>query len=103
MRLIDADAIRYDQLLKIGNREHPLVWAVSRPVIDAMPTIEAEPKHGRWIDKTEDIDFGKGYLTKHTIVCSECGEEAFFDLDCAYIETNYCPNCGAKMDGGEDG
>lgn len=87
MRLIDADAIRYDQLLNIGNKEHPLEWAVSRPLIDAMPTIEAEPtKHGRWLPS----DKGDCVYT-----CSECG----FVRD-AYIleEKAYCPRCGARMD-----
>lgn len=95
MRLIDADAIRYDQLLKIGNKEHPLEWAVSRPLINSMPTIEAEPtKHGRWIwDKEND-----------KMYCSECGYET--DNWGVHQESdpiewqlpNYCENCGAKMD-----
>lgn len=49
MRLIDADTIQYDQLLNTGNKEHPLEWAVSRPVINSMPTIEAIPVE--WIEK----------------------------------------------------
>lgn len=43
MRLIDADAIRYDQLLNTGNKEQPLEWAVSHSQIDNMPTIDAVP------------------------------------------------------------
>ena len=46
-------------------------------IMDA-PTIEAEPvKHGRW-------EFG-GF-------CSECG------ISNEELRTDYCPNCGAKMD-----
>lgn len=41
MRLIDADAIRYDQLLNIGNKERPHEWAVSQSSINSMPTIDA--------------------------------------------------------------
>ena len=42
---------------------------------------------------------------KYHLYCSECLEQAFnrsedndpdFDVD-----TSYCPNCGAKMDGGD--
>ena len=42
----------------------------------------APVRHGRWIDN------------KHTdtAICSEC-KGVFTD------ETNYCPKCGAKMDG----
>ena len=44
------------------------------------PLSEIEPaKHGTWIWKD------------HYLVCSECGEEN--------DRTNYCPNCGARMDG----
>ena len=39
MRLIDADDIRYDKLLKTGNKDNPLEWAASRTSIDATPTI----------------------------------------------------------------
>lgn len=47
---------------------------------------DAEPvRHGRWISHGS-------YFT-----CSACGEEQYG------IDTGryYCPNCGAKMDGGE--
>ena len=79
--------------------------------IDESETIEAEPvKHGRWI---EDRYYEK------PCVCSYCGAEAHYistfketyDYDreenlqstgfeeiCEYIKTDYCPNCGAKMD-----
>ena len=52
---------------------------------DEIPAADVEPvRHGHWIDN------------KHTdtAICSEC-KRVFTD------ETNYCPNCGAKMDGGE--
>ena len=42
-------------------------------------------RHGRWIEVTKNIAWK----------CSECSE-----LSCC--EPNYCPNCGAKMDGGND-
>ena len=46
--------------------------------INDLESLEAEPKHGRWI------------WQGHYLVCSECGKEN--------DRTNYCPNCGAKMD-----
>lgn len=57
--------------------------------VPKQPTIEPERKKGRWIPETEDW--------RNQIVwvkCSECG----FDTSTSY---NYCPNCGCRMDGGE--
>lgn len=53
------------------------------------PADVAPVVHGRWI---EDHDYLK---------CAECGvmvqwDFTFFDIG----SWNYCPNCGAKMDGG---
>ena len=57
-----------------------------QPAADVVPVV-----HGRWI---EDHDYLK---------CPECGvmvkwDFTFFDIG----NWNYCPNCGAKMDGGAD-
>ena len=48
----------------------------------------AEVKHGKWIDNK----IPNSILCK----CSECG------FSCGAYTFNYCPNCGAKMDGKED-
>lgn len=95
MRLIDADAIQYDQLLKTGNKEHPLEWAVSQSLINSMPTIKAEPKHGHWINMG---DFEQ---------CSVCNGTHLKEFQTYYgkaiwVKTPYCPNCGAKMDSNEN-
>ena len=58
-------------------------------MIYEMPTADVAPvRHGRWLQKKHKI-FGNAY----DYVCSECG------CDYALAEYNYCPNCGAKMDG----
>ena len=68
-------------------------FAMLKALIDATPTIDAEPvRHGRWelgLDTTCDCEF---------IKCSVCSEE-FYDgeNDTVDILYNYCPNCGAKM------
>ncbi len=50
-----------------------------------LPTIEAvSVKHGKWLD-TRNISYSAR--------CNVCGRYAT-DI------TPYCPNCGAKMDGG---
>ena len=63
--------------------------------------------HGRWMFG-KDLPYSWGQIpkNKYHLYCSECLEQAFnrsedndpdFDVD-----TPYCPNCGAKMAGGED-
>ena len=51
----------------------------------------AEVVHGRWIDNGSN-----GY--KWAFICSKCGYIDGYPFDDRY---NFCPNCGAKMDGGE--
>ena len=92
MRLIDADALKeryYEsmkELLKATGAAEITDNAVSllcgsSLIIDA-PTIEAEPvRHGKWITAWYDS----------RPLCSECGK--FGDE-----RTDYCPNCGAKME-----
>ena len=60
-------------------------------LIDEAPTVDAvEVVHGRWIFKHNPITDPKRYFIR--IVCSEC------NLHTGQT-SNYCPNCGAKMDG----
>lgn len=54
----------------------------------------AEPKTGRWIADGQKQKHG--YEWMH---CSVCG---FSDIDDPATHTNYCPNCGARMEGEED-
>ena len=55
--------------------------------IEALPAADVAPVvHGRWV-------FGGDGC----VICSECNEEESNDN-----HRNYCPNCGAKMDGGAD-
>lgn len=60
-------------------------------VIKEAPAVDAaEVVHGWWIDGEDDYG---SYVT-----CSICKDEfTNWDADCAI--TNFCPNCGAKMDG----
>ena len=62
--------------------------------IEAAPSADVvEVVHGEWECPCFDIsDYWR---------CSACGEEWFFEYDPTEAETkvNYCPRCGAKMDG----
>lgn len=84
MRLIDADA------LKAGFNSDSFTGFIIQKVIEEFPTIATMPvAHGRWVEYMPVL--GAGDLQTH---CSECG----LTND---VRTDYCPNCGAKMDGGE--
>lgn len=61
------------------------------------PTVDAEPvRHGKYIG-TEFDGYADGCPVYYEWKCSECG--------CVFEEEeptyNYCPYCGAKMDGAE--
>lgn len=61
------------------------------------PADVAPVRHGKWIEtqvETGDPFGGGNYYTIDVYACSECGE--MFDISEA---RNYCPNCGARMDG----
>ena len=64
--------------------------------INRMKPVDAvEVVHGRWIEK---VDMVESYLADCTEVFYECSV-----CECANIgESPYCPNCGAKMDGGNE-
>lgn len=50
-------------------------------------------RHGRWILENEDYE-------ENIYICSECGYEFIITAgDLESNELNYCPRCGAKMDG----
>ncbi len=101
MRLIDADKLKQELIelrtmaeYKEGVNSYAyaaLKYAVVC-VINA-PTIEAEPvRHGDWL--YNDI-----YLP-NCAECSECGWRSSVRGD-EIPSYHYCPNCGAKMDGGD--
>lgn len=63
-------------------------------LINQIPTADVQPvKHGRWIERDCHFDF--------ECKCSVCGYKDFFptEHDRYWFNRNYCPNCGAKMDG----
>ena len=88
MRLIDADALKsvFSEWLS-ENSDYRTI----PQIIDGAPTIDAEPvRHGRWIEIGADKR-GRGGIQK----CTACN--GTYPYKC-----KYCPNCGAKMDGGTE-
>ena len=116
MRLIDA--MGYRQVLEeekefVTSLDGNMVAGLEIAIADLMdaPTIEAEPvRHGRWVWKHRHHGGFRKYMgvdefgETHTITVderSECDEPY-----CPYcgkwnesVFRNYCPNCGANMDG----
>lgn len=54
----------------------------------------APVRHGRWVVHIDSV------VAPFKLKCSECD---WFTIDLSIVEKyKYCPNCGAKMDGGDD-
>ena len=84
-RLIDANKIKYKEYRSGGGRDYP-ENIVTEYEIAKMPTVDAvEVVHGRWIKADGPIVL--------TMECSVC------HMSFLLGSYNYCPNCGAKMDG----
>ena len=73
-----------DALDKIGSLDTNADKIYARELFKALPPAQSEQKKGKWIKK------------KSMIYCPNCynGFEAIFIRD-----YNFCPNCGAKMEG----
>lgn len=74
----------------VGNPFPDGVDAIDIEDVDAIPAADVAPvRHGRWEWDTEDI-----------YRCSNCAEKSHVKEVMGHPEWEYCPNCGAKMDGG---
>lgn len=66
------------------------VYKTALTTIECVPTADVvEVKHGEWLEIIKDIGRGRTLISYQ---CNQC------DVYTAK-ELNYCPNCGAKMDG----
>ena len=72
---------------------------IDEPAADVAPMV-----HGRWIEKWGLYDKGFYISRKVWYECSHCGMKTNYRDECfdKEVDYNYCPNCGSKMDGGED-
>ena len=64
-----------------------------------------EVRHGEWlveaypVDSDEVVIFPYKEHQHNDPFCSICGKHALLNGGEEYVVSNYCPNCGAKMDG----
>lgn len=66
--------------------------------IETLPAADVAPVvHGRWEDSIDE------WFETDVYTCSKC-RESYVLVEGTPKENlwHYCPNCGAKMDGGED-
>ena len=107
-RLIDANAVikEIDNYYHNSPFPHPgTTWLRGLELAVGLllrePTVDAvEVVHGRW---EPDLHYHDGQPYKdewygYIFKCSACGGAMMGDGDLVCRE-NYCPNCGAKMDG----
>ena len=94
MRMIDADA-----LLRALPDDLPYKGSVRRVLMQA-ETVDAVV-HGRWDDLPNEymsVASKTGAYHGNATTCSVC-----HDVNPNAFKTNYCPNCGARMDSDSDG
>lgn len=88
-----GDLIERDWVLK------RMVFEPDYEVVQMAPAVEAEPvRHGRW--EIVIVSTSNPYESEIEEKCSICGR--CVQRYGAQPQDNYCPNCGAKMDGGDD-
>lgn len=93
MRLIDADELMalYESTSKLNIDYCSVPVPVIKQNIQDMPTRDVEGvTHGEW----------KVSAYRTIEECSICGKYIKYAYGTA--EKNYCPHCGAKMDGGKE-
>lgn len=89
MKLIDK-GIAYNVLSEYYRHTGVLQHMALREALDRVPVVDAEPvKRGEWRKTYLDHEaFGE---RPSILYCSAC-------CACSNVKTNYCPNCGAKME-----
>ncbi|MBQ5389866.1 MAG: hypothetical protein IIU58_03060 [Clostridia bacterium] len=86
VRLIDANAFIADVLPECKYPD------ALKAAVERQPTIEAEPvRHGGWMKIEPTISLQSRWKCSR----SKCG-------GIVHAITDYCPYCGARMDGGAD-
>lgn len=89
MRLIDAK--RLEANIKEAFRENPVVMGIMLRWIRKQPTADVAPVvHGRWVTHYRSgTTVAEGYAS----TCCDMWNNR---------KSDYCPNCGARMDGDSD-
>lgn len=90
---IREDGMRIAALIEENKALHQ--DAKHMTAVDAAPVV-----HGEWIGEADG--YADGELIHEEWNCSKCDYCIDYGTDDPSLLPNYCPNCGAKMDGEED-
>ena len=99
----------YCKPCKAEGKDHNGCWCRACWVDDMLDEIDcfqpaadvAPVRHGRWLHTEEPL----GWKDVDCMECSACHDSWIIEEDYCFDDMplwNYCPSCGAKMDGGED-
>ena len=99
MRLIDVDDLGVGRCSRdVLPADYCAGWNGLIRLLEKAPTVDAVPVvHGRW-DDSGRYTFPGGSTA---VRCTECGC-ALTVSEFRLNNWNYCPVCGAKMDGGDN-
>lgn len=95
------DALRAVQRQRGANRspaQNEMLNRIKTDIIRAPAADVAPVVHGKWVHSRYDRSSGQFDVVK----CSRCGIEAYA-MAYHVRDGNYCPRCGARMDGGNEG
>lgn len=94
MRLIDADALKEEL------KERGLLSAIHS--LDNAPTVDPVRRHGKWQFKSVVLNEDNNIDEWQESECSVCGKWHTTPYAYFFKDYKYCPNCGAKMQGGTE-
>lgn len=103
-RYIDADALleKVQFRMPTNNDTDKIIKRcveIIRNLIENAPTADVAPVVRGWWERVDSSYYrwtpsGGTFVDRATYRCSRCGRGTA-------VKSNYCPNCGAKMDGEE--
>ena len=83
-------------------------WAKAICVLHDLPAADVAPVvHGLWMPvyESEMTGWNPAVAGRDPIggyICSACKEEAVYDCNDKFVLSNYCPHCGARMEGSNE-